>query len=126
MKNSQNHLRFTIFASMTAAVFVLSSLAADAGGKSLKASDIRALFPGNYEARVQGHKVHVVARRNGSLAGSAYSQTDNGRWWVSGNQLCFAWSSWADGKANCGRIVQSGSWYVSRNSAAGSLKFRRN
>ncbi len=97
---------------------------AQAGERSLKAKDIRGLFPGKYEARVQGYKVVIVARGNGSLSGSAFSTKDKGRWWIKGNRLCVAWSNWTSGKATCGHIKRAGSWYVSLSSG-GSMKFRR-
>ena len=81
-----------------ASVLAISSVAAvfsaaEAGDRSLKAKDIRGLFPGKYEARVQGYKVVIHARGNGALAGAAFNRTDKGRWWVKGNRLCVSWST---------------------------------
>ena len=92
-----------------ASVLAISSVAAvfsaaEAGDRSLKAKDIRGLFPGKYEARVQGYKVVIHARGNGALAGAAFNRTDKGRWWVKGNRLCVSWSNWTSGKATCGSV----------------------
>jgi hypothetical protein len=97
-----------------------------ADGKSLEAKEVRALFPGKYEAQVRGYKIVVIANQNGSLAGSAFNRSDKGRWWVKSNNLCVAWSNWTDGKPTCGRISRSGSWYVSYNASGNLMKFRRN
>jgi hypothetical protein len=104
---------------------IAPSSSVEAGDRTLKANQVRALFPGNYEARVRGYKIAVVAKRNGSLAGAAFNRTDKGRWWTKGNQLCIAWASWTDGRPTCGRIKRSGSWYVSQNVSGSTMKFRR-
>ena len=106
------------------AVALTTLIPAQAGERSLKAKDIRNLFPGTYEARVRGYKVKIVARSNGSLSGSAFNYKDKGRWWIKGNRLCVAWSNWTGGRASCGVIARAGKWYVSRSSG-GSMKFRR-
>ena len=59
---------------------------------------------------MQGYKVVIVARGNGSLSGSAFSTKDKGRWWIKGNRLCVAWSNWTSGKATCGHIKRAGSF----------------
>jgi hypothetical protein len=117
----------TKFASCAIATIlaILSFSTVEAGDRSLKAKDIRSLFPGKYEARVQGYKVVIHARGNGALAGAAFNRTDKGRWWVKGNRLCVSWSNWTNGKATCGRIRRAGNWYVSRSGSGNSMKFRR-
>jgi len=119
-------LKATCLTAILGAAFIVPAQPVNAGERTLKAKEVRALFPGRYEARVHGYKLAVVANGNGSLAGAAFNRTDKGRWWVKGNRLCVAWSNWTDGKPTCGRITRSGKWYVSHNASGSAMKFRRN
>lgn len=91
----------------------------------LVAEDIQRLFPGNYEAEVAGYDMLITGSSNGMLKGEAFSRKDDGRWWVSEDTLCVAWSNWTDGKPMCGVITQKGDWYFSQNQKGEGMRFRR-
>jgi len=99
--------------------------AAQAGAGSLDGSSIKGLFPGYFEARVQGYTIYFAGTRNGSLKGQSYGRQDRGTWFVKGNSLCVAWKEWTKGKAKCGSIAQKGGWFVASNGEGEMLKFRR-
>ena len=49
-----------------------------------------------------------------SLAYILGSQSDSGRWWVSGDRLCHKWTRWFDGAIQCLRLSQDGSRFFWR------------
>lgn len=102
---------------------LMAAGAASAGG--LDGKSIKRIFPGQFEAKVQGYRVYFAGYSNGGLAGQAYGQEDQGRWYVNGNTLCVSWKKWTKGKAKCGSIAQQGGWFVASNGAGEVLKFRR-
>ncbi len=104
-------------------VFALAG-AAPASAETLSAGAIKKLFPGTYQARVDGHTVTIRARANGTMTGSVMIASDKGRWWVKGNALCVKFSSWGDGKTRCGAIKRAGSWYQAIKGGKVALKFR--
>ena len=112
---------------LAAAFAVIGLLAtgghADAG--TLDGKWIKGLFPGYFEAQVQGDRVLFSGYRNGSLAGEAYGKQDRGRWFVKGNALCVSWDQWTKGKIQCGSISQQGGWFVASDADGEMLKFRR-
>lgn len=116
-------LRTSIFAALIGAVGLTAAAQAQAG--SLASADIAKLFPGQFEAQVKGYRVNFAGSRNGALAGVAYGQQDNGRWFMKGSTLCVSWNKWTQGKAHCGQISQQGGWYVASNGEGELLKFRR-
>lgn len=108
---------------ISAAAFAVTSGAAVAG--NLDANSIRKLFPGEFEAVVQGYRIHISGSAGGRLVGQAYGQQDRGRWHLKGNTLCVTWSKWASGKATCGKISQKSGWFVASGQGGQVLKFRR-
>ena len=86
---------------------------------------IKDLFPGIYEAKVQGTMVNFAGYSNGWLNGATRFDQDRGRWYVQGDQLCVSWEKWTSGKAMCGSISQAGGWFVATGDTGEVLKFRR-
>lgn len=113
--------------STTAAIAALGLLAtaAYAGSNGLDARSIKGLFPGYFEAKVQGYRVQFTGLGNGTLKGVAYGQQDQGYWSVKDNNLCVAWKEWTKGKSKCGSISQKSGWFVASNSSGEILRFRR-
>jgi hypothetical protein len=108
---------------LIAALAFAAPVAAQAG--SLGKGEITKLFPGQFEAKVKGYRVAFSGSRDGALAGEAYGQSDEGRWYMKGSALCVVWSKWTDGKPRCGEITQQGGWYVAHDGKGEMLKFRR-
>ena len=98
---------------------------AHAGAGTLDGNWIKGLFPGYFEAKVQGYRVLFSGYRNGSLTGEAYGKQDRGHWFVKGNTLCVSWDEWTKGKIQCGSISQQGGWFVASGADGELLKFRR-
>lgn len=81
-------------------------------GETMSSKQIRALFPGNFSAIVNGViPVRFKAYRSGRLLGTMKGDTDRGRWSVRGGVLCIVLNKWMDGKARCARVTKSGQWY---------------
>ena len=79
---------------------------------SIEHQTLKAMFPGTFQAVVQGYQLSFVARRDGSLVGQYQSQTDTGRWSIESGQLCIMLSSWLSGRTSCARVVPHGEdWY---------------
>jgi hypothetical protein len=108
-------------ASAATAVLCLLS-AAHAGEASLTAASIQRLFPGYYEAEVQGgYTLLISAKTAGRLHGKAFGREDEGKWTIVGNELCVSWKSWTNGETKCGEIARAGDWYIARNQQDGQL-----
>lgn len=86
-------------------------------GQTVHASDgvgpqaLKAMFPGSFEAVVEGYTVSFTAHRDGSLVGRYATVTDSGRWSLRRGELCIMLSSWFDGRTECARVVHDGGWY---------------
>ena len=109
----------------TAAMLSILVTTAFAGDPNLNAGQIASLFPGQYEAKVQGYKVKFAGDTTGQLVGQAFGREDRGTWFVQGNTLCVAWRQWTKGQPKCGVIAQQGSWLVANNDSGEMLRFRR-
>jgi hypothetical protein len=107
------------------AIIGLLATGGHAGAGNLDGKWIKGLFPGHFEAKVQGYRVLFAGYRNGGLKGEAYGQQDQGRWFVKGNALCVSWEQWTKGKTQCGSISQQGGWFVVSYDSGEMLKFRR-
>jgi hypothetical protein len=116
-------LRTWTYGAFGAAALVAFTGAATAG--TLDGGSIKRLFPGRFEAKVQGYTVYFAGFGNGTLKGQAYGRQDKGVWFVKGNTLCVAFRDWTKGKAKCGQITQQGGWFVANNTEGEVLKFRR-
>ena len=120
--------KFGLMAAAVAALIVgtdATQAADDEQDVALAAEELQKLFPGNYEAEVKGYDMLITGSSNGHLKGEAFSRKDDGRWWVSEDTLCVAWSNWTDGKPMCGVIRQKGEWYFSQNERGEGMRFRR-
>ena len=103
----------------------LLATAGHASADNLDGQLIKNLFPGVYEAKVQGTDVNFAGYTNGWLNGATRFDQDRGRWYVQGEQLCVSWEKWTNGKAVCGSITQTGGWFVATGETGEVLKFRR-
>jgi hypothetical protein len=93
-------------------------------GRLVPTQALKALFPGRFEAIVQGgYHLSIDARRNGTLKARAIlGISDKGRWVVRRSDLCIAFAKWTKGKAKCGTVRQAGAWYIA--SKRGTERFR--
>ncbi len=125
-RTSPDRIIFNAFLTVTAllAITLFSIISASAGSASLNSKEIRGLFPGKYEARVDGHVLTISAKDNGTLKGSTFMASDTGRWWLKGSALCVEWKSWADGETMCGKLSRKGNWYTAKAGGKVALKFR--
>ena len=107
----------------SAAMAIMCFLApAYAGQTSLDAASIKQLFPGYYQAEVQGgYTLLIYANAGGRLEGKAFGREDKGKWTIIGDQLCVSWKSWTKGQSKCGEIFSAGDWYIARNQQDGQL-----
>jgi hypothetical protein len=113
----------TVAALVAVLVLLATSGQADAGNPD--GGWIKGLFPGYFEAKVQGYRILFAGYRNGSLKGEAYGRQDQGHWFVKGDALCVSWEKWTKGKTTCGSISQQGGWFVASGGSGEMLKFRR-
>lgn len=114
----------TIVAAGIAALGLLAT-GGQAYAGSLDGRGIKDLFPGYFEAKVQGYRIFFAGSRNGSLRGEAYGRQDQGRWFVKGNALCVSWEQWNKGKTTCGSISRQGGWFIASDGGDEIIKFRR-
>ena len=103
----------------------LLALHGSAHAENLDGTWIKKLFPGYYEAKVQGTSVVFAGYSNGWLNGATRISQDRGHWYVQGDQLCVSWEKWTGGKTMCGSISQAGGWFVATGETGEVLKFRR-
>ena len=113
-----------IVAASVAALGLLAT-AGQASAGNLNGGGIKGLFPGYFEATVQGYRISFSGYRNGSLRGEAYGRQDRGRWFVRGNNICVSWEQWTKGKTTCGSISQQDGWFIASGGGNEILKFRR-
>jgi hypothetical protein len=98
-------------------MIVTCAAAANAGGQ-LSTQDLMRLFPGRFQAIVNGAMVMSIhARRDGSLLGRVMGQSDIGRWTVRAGKLCINWNNWLEGRTNCSAVTEDAGWYRGRNVA---------
>jgi len=81
----RNTTNATCIAAILGAAVIVPTISVKAGERALMAKEVRALFPGRYEARVHGYKLAIDATGYGALVGSAFNRTDKGHWWIKGN-----------------------------------------
>ena len=106
-----------------AAFFAVLSFLTVVGAKAseqLSERELRQLFPGRFQAIVQGVLVvSITARRDGSLLGEFMSKSDTGKWSIRSGQLCIRFSKWLNGRTSCAAVVEQAGWYQSSE-----VKFR--
>lgn len=115
--------RIIVAAGITALGLLATASQASAG--NLDGSGIKGLFPGYFEATVQGYRILFAGYRDGSLRGEAYGRHDRGRWFVRGNDICVSWEQWTKAKMTCGSISQQDGWFIASGGGNEILKFRR-
>jgi len=118
-------MRFITSISVGAVALSLLATVASAGSNGLDGRSIKGLFPGYFEAKVQGYRVQFTGFGNGTLKGEAYGHQDQGYWSIKDNSLCVSWKEWTKGKTKCGVISQASGWYVASNTTGEILRFRR-
>lgn len=85
-------------------------------GEQLSRRELQQLFPGRFEAIVQGFlAVNITARRDGSLLAEFMSRADTGYWSIRSGKLCIRFSKWLDGRTSCSMVVEEAGWYRSNN-----------
>jgi hypothetical protein len=91
-------------------ILVQSSLAF--AGNPLGPAELRSLVPGRFQVTLMGvSNIIITLRSNGSMQGTAKSQSDTGHWNLSGNKICIAWNKWLGGQAHCSSLVLQGSYF---------------
>jgi len=96
-------------------------------GSTLSAKEVRALFPGKFEAVwKEKRSLTLSADANGGIVGYVGILSGSGRWWVKGSNLCITFDRWEDEKTRCSRVVRNGGWYhgLYRDSGTPRLRFR--
>jgi hypothetical protein len=84
--------------------------------EQLSRRELQQLFPGHFEAIVQGILVvSITARRDGSLFAEFMSRADTGHWSIRSGKLCIRFSKWLDGRTRCSMVVEEAGWYRSDN-----------
>lgn len=83
--------------------------------ESLEPRALKALFPGSFQAIVNGWAVSFTALNDGSLVGQYQTRTDTGRWSIRSGKLCIMLSQWLGGRTACSQVVQDGDWYRAEN-----------
>ena len=112
-----NRLIISVLTAAAVASFTPGARADD----SLSQSELGKLFPGSFQAVVNGAvTVMITARGNGTLVGQMTGQEDRGWWSVKSGKLCIVWSSWLNGKTSCSRVVADDGWY-----RGNGVKFRK-
>lgn len=82
---------------------------------SVNRQALETIFPGTFEAVVDGYTVSFTAHSDGSLVGWYATATDSGRWSIRSGKLCIMLASWLDGRTECARVVQHDGWYRADN-----------
>ncbi len=114
-----NRLILSTFAAIMLGFAGTAAVAGDA--VTLSQAELGKLFPGNFQAVVNGAvTVKITARGNGTLIGQTTGQEDRGRWSVQSGKLCIVWSNWMNGKASCSRVIADDGWY-----RGNGVKFRK-
>ncbi|MGF7161424.1 hypothetical protein FHS85_003059 [Rhodoligotrophos appendicifer] len=93
----------------------------------VKASALKALFPGKFEGVWKGkQQVQIGADANGTLKGFADGKFDTGKWEIKGDKLCVSFAVWTKGERRCGEVYRSQGWYLGlvKKSGEANLKFR--
>jgi hypothetical protein len=106
-------LRLLPRAVFSAIVGFLAISGAEAG-EQLSRRELQQLFPGHFEAIVQGILVvSITARGDGSLLAEYMRRADTGHWSIRSGKLCIRFSKWLDGRTRCSMVVEEAGWYRS-------------
>lgn len=104
---------------------LVSTLALTISAGVAEAQETTELLGDSLRAAVAGKTVLLATpvgslpsayRTNGTMTAKAAhlaqfvgSESDSGRWWVTGSELCQQWTTWLDEQAYCYRMRRSGS-----------------
>ncbi len=81
-------------------------------GDRLTSSDLKLLFPGDFQAVVkEAFTLRIVARSDGSLVGRFLGASDTGRWSIKSGKLCIMLNRWLKGRTNCSSVIEEAGWY---------------
>lgn len=108
-------------------VVVLASGGDADASQKLSASEIKALFPGQYVAVWKDkRRVQIQAGNNGEVYGVMGVLYDTGRWWIDGDQLCLSFRWWTANEPRCSEVLRDGAWYLGmiRSNGRPRLRFR--
>lgn len=84
--------------------------------QALSTNALRVLFPGTFQGTAYGIVgIQLVARRNGTLAGTIMGKKDRGRWMISRGQLCISLIDMTDGEFKCSYVRRNGQWLVANH-----------
>lgn len=118
-------MRILVSALVVALSVGATALAQSTGERPIAGPDIKLLIEGRriYLKVPAGGEFPLYYRPGGVVDGSGKATglgifarvSDEGRWWVSGDQLCQQWQKYEDGKRFCFRLFQRQdgqlSWY---------------
>jgi hypothetical protein len=103
----------TLFATVVLLGFFAPAQAAD----RLSGNELSALFSGRTISHISprsGQRVLMVFSSGGSLHGTVGRRSENGRWWISGDLLCFQFPTLEKGTRICHSLVRVGSNQLKR------------
>ena len=105
-----------------ATLFLIWSAPLSLAGEKLSGDELRDLFPGRFQAVVNGLvSFQITARGDGSLSAiSPRGKKDQGHWSVRAGKLCIEFDNWLGARARCTAIMQDADWYI-----GSAVKFRR-
>lgn len=119
--------RLSVHNAVLIATLAMFTASASAEMPSLRGSQIKRIFPGDFVVVWKGrHTLSVRARRGGAMTADYGAASLTGKWRVKGNKLCVSVNLWIGTKKRCGTIRRSGGWYVGmfRKNGKPRLKFR--
>lgn len=89
-------------------------IALDAIGLVETFTDVTVSFqtPLGVELPVRFHGDRSLSGNSGRIARHLGSESDRGRWWTEGSQLCQKWNVWFDSKTTCVMVFRSGDQIV--------------
>ena len=118
---------YAVIAALFAVLVIFTVQPAEAISKYYSNSAIRSLFPGTFEARLDGgRRVLFKASSSGALkARLALGLSDKGRWSVRQNKLCMSLNNWTEGKQFCSRVWKAGIWFAVSSLGQKTILFKR-
>ena len=101
-----------IYGIMLAVSFAIGSAVTAKAGERLSGHDLNQLFPGEFQAVVQGKMaIGITAQEDGVLVAHFLGVWDSGHWAVRGERLCIQFSKWLDSRTICSAVVEDQGWY---------------
>lgn len=118
---------FAVIAVLFCVLITSSVQPVGAVSKYYSSNAVRSLFPGTFEARVEGgRRLLFKASSNGVLKASlAIGLSDKGRWSVRRDKLCMSLNKWTKGKQYCSRVWKAKGWHVVSSLGRSTILFKR-